>query len=66
MSGVRSILRPALVALALAGTLGGCAVYVPPPGPGPGYYRGYYAPAPYYHRGYYGRPYYHGGFYQGS
>ena len=63
MSNARYYLRPALLAVALAGLLGGCAVYVPPPGPGPGYYRGgyggYYAPPPYY-RGYYGRPYFRG------
>lgn len=50
------------VAGVLAGVLGGCAVYVPGPPPGPGYYRGYYAPTPhYYHYGYYGRPYFRRG-----
>lgn len=62
MSGIRFLVKPALVALALAGSLGGCAVYVPPPAPG---YYGHYSYGPYYHRGYYrgyyGRPYFRGG-----
>lgn len=65
MAKFPSYARPVALAVALAGLLGGCAVYVPPPGPGPGYYRGGYyappAPAPYYYRGYYGRPYFRGG-----
>ena len=63
MSTIRSLAKPVLIALALAGGLGGCAVYVPPGGYyGGGYYGGYYAPPPpYYYRGYYGRPYFRGG-----
>ena len=62
MSGFAVLARNLAVAGALAGVLGGCAVYVPGPPPAPGYYRGYYAPpAPYYYRGYYGRPYFRPG-----
>lgn len=62
MSKIRTYAKPVALATLLAGILGGCAVYVPPPGPAPGYYRGgYYAPAPYYYRGYYGRPYFRPG-----
>ncbi|MCC7276166.1 MAG: hypothetical protein IT561_26100 [Alphaproteobacteria bacterium] len=38
--------KPVLAAVLLAGALGGCAVYVPPPAPG--YYHGGYYRAPYY------------------
>ncbi len=59
MSRIRSFAKPVLVALVVAGTLGGCAVYVPPGGYyGGGYYGGYYGPGPYYYRGYYGRSYF--------